>query len=255
MKSNRDVELVSLFSKVRHHVTPPGLEHETKGLKDQISEDIHSLRTRIKHLSSIQHENKRVREIHQKALAKSLYDIATEFQNIQQEAREEKEKEMRRQYRIARPNASEDEIETALDQPYKIFQEIMISKTTEERRVLEAVQSRNKELLDIERSIHELGQLFEDMSILIDSQQVMIDRIDHHIVESMEDVEKGGKELTGAIQYAKRSRRKKMCLCICLLIVLVAIVLGVLFGTDWGRKLLGLDDGKPPKTKSTAGSG
>ena len=77
---------------------------------------------------------------------------------------------MEREIRIARPNATPEEIERAMDsRTGPVFaQEILSSRVQDQRRVLQEVQGRHEELRRIETSIDELVNLFQEMQLLID---------------------------------------------------------------------------------------
>lgn len=95
---------------------------------------------------------------------------AETYQKIQSKYRKEYRKRMEREIRIARPNATPEEIERAMDsRTGPVFaQEILSSRVQDQRRVLQEVQGRHEELRRIETSIDELVNLFQEMQLLID---------------------------------------------------------------------------------------
>ena len=97
-------------------------------------------------------------------------EAAQQYQQVQQQAKSAYRQQMTRQYAIARPGASREEIEAAVDGASgPIFQqEIMTSRVGEQRKALEAVRTRHDELLRIEQSITELFELFQEMQALLE---------------------------------------------------------------------------------------
>ena len=112
----------------------------------------------------------RVKKAKQSALAKNLMTAAETYQKIQSKYRKEYRKRMEREIRMAKPNASPEEIERAIDsRTGPIFaQEFLSSRIVEQRRVLQEVQGRHEELRRIEASIDELVNLFQEMQLMIE---------------------------------------------------------------------------------------
>jgi syntaxin 1B/2/3 len=115
----------------------------------------------------------RVRKAKQSALAKNVMKSAEQYQKIQSKYRKEYRKRMEREIRIARPDATPQDIERALDsRSGPIFaQEMLSSKVQDQRRVLKEVQGRHEELKRIETSIDELVNIFQEMQLLIEVSQ------------------------------------------------------------------------------------
>ncbi|KAI8822496.1 t-SNARE [Fimicolochytrium jonesii] len=210
-----------------------GLVQQVDGLTGTTTDLIQETRTRIKQLSAIPASSQADAQIQarqQKALANKLMTIARDFQNVQQEAKTAYKGQMARQYKIAKPNATQDQIDDALNgDGGPIFQqELLSSRIGAQRQALEAVQNRHEELAKIERSITELFTLFQDMQALLDAQQEQIVTIEQHVETTHTNVEGGGRELTKAVRSAKSARKLKRILACVLLIILIAVVLGLL---------------------------
>ena len=90
----------------------------------------------------------------------------------------------------------------------------------EARSALREVQSRHQDIQKIERTITELAQLFNEMSIMIEVQEAAIDNIEHKATETEQHVESGLQATEQAISKARAARRKKWyCIGIILLII------------------------------------
>ena len=146
------------------------LQKETNGM-------LSDARQRLQHLSN---ETKRVngaeakqRKAQQATVAKKLMKVAQYYQKVQESYKRKYRERMEREIRIARPDASREQIERAMDsREGPIFaQEMLSSRIGEQRRALEEVQGRHQELLRMEESIEQLAQLFQDMQLLIDVSQ------------------------------------------------------------------------------------
>ncbi|XJO72660.1 hypothetical protein BDV3_003752 [Batrachochytrium dendrobatidis] len=158
----------------------------------------------------------RSRQNQQSVLAQKLMDAAQRYQNIQVTYKQKYRQRMEREIRIARPDATRDQIEQALDSRNgPVFsQEMLSSRVGEQRRALQEVQGRHVELRKMEESIEELAQLFQDMQVLLTAQQTTIDTIDTHVENAVTYVQEGDKELTQAIRHREASRKKCSLVCV-----------------------------------------
>ena len=90
----------------------------------------------------------------------------------------------------------------------------------EARSALREVQSRHQDIQKIERTITELAQLFNEMSIMIEVQEQAIDNIEQKAQETELQMESGLQETERAVKSARAARRKKWyCLGLSLLII------------------------------------
>ena len=93
-----------------------------------------------------------------------------------------------------------------------------------ERKEKEA-NEREQAILEIAKSVHELAQLFQDLSILIVEQGSLIDRIDYNIEQTLEKLENTKPIIDDTNRY-HRSSRATLCIIILIrLIVLMGFVL------------------------------
>ena len=90
----------------------------------------------------------------------------------------------------------------------------------EARSALREVQSRHQDIQKIERTITELAQLFNEMSIMIEVQETAIDNIEQKAQETEQQMESGLQETDRAVKSARAARRKKWyCFGIIVLII------------------------------------
>lgn len=175
-----------------------------------------------------QHDQAKVRKLNQTALAKKLMNAAQRYQQIQQSYKTQCQDRITREIRIARPNATREEVQQVLDSNNgQVFAQVLLStEIAGERRALEEVQGRHQELVKLEESIDQLAQLFQDMQIIIDTQQETLDLIDTQVEKSYHYVESGSRELSQAIHYREASRKKAWIAFF--LIVFILIVLSII---------------------------
>eukprot|EP00842_Homolaphlyctis_polyrhiza_P005983 jgi/Hompol1/6386/HPOL_000770-RA len=202
-------------------------------IQNETNDAIEDARSRLKRIAA-QTKNMRGPEVkarqgQQSTLAKRLMEAAQVYQNIQVSYKNKYRTRMAREIRIARPDATNAEIEQALDsQSGPVFaQQMLSSRVREQQSALQAVQGRHAELRKMEESIEELAELFQDMQVLLEAQQEMIDTIETHVENADEYVRSGGTQLKKAIVSRERSRRfwQRVSIAIVILLAIVALIL------------------------------
>jgi len=91
----------------------------------------------------------------------------------------------------------------------------------EARSALREVQSRHQDIQKIERTITELAQLFNEMSIMIEVQESAIDNIETKAQETETQMESGLQATEQAVVKARSARRKKWY-CIGLIVLIIS---------------------------------
>ena len=89
----------------------------------------------------------------------------------------------------------------------------------------EAVQSRDKEIVGIAKSIEELGAIFKELAVLVIDQGTVLDRIDYNMEAVVEHTKEGIQQLEKAEDSQKNSRPLKCIVVLMFLIVFLLIIL------------------------------
>ncbi|KAI1279453.1 t-SNARE [Xylaria sp. FL0933] len=180
-----------------------------------------------------------------------LKEAIQAYQQVESSFRKKTEEQMARQYRIVRPDATEEEVRAAVtDQTGgQVFQQALMqsNRRGQAQAVLNAVQDRHAQLQKIERQIMELAQLFQDMDTLVIQQEPAVMNIEQKVEEVDDNLTRGNAEVSTAIKTARATRKKKwICFGIVVGIILViAIILIVYFlikNPPGGNKKRSLDD-------------
>lgn len=196
------------------------------------------LKNRIKNVQTQAAQSKDQHKMDQaESCRKRFLEIIQEYRVVESNNREQTKVQAERQYRIIKPDASDDEVRAAVEDgnSQQYFQQALVqsNRRGEARTVLNEVQVRHRELLKLEKTMAELTQLFHDMEEMIIEQDQPIQQIDEQIHTAQHDIEQGVGHTNKAVTSAKKARKKKIwCLVICLIIIaILAIVLGSVFGT------------------------
>jgi len=193
---------------------------EIQSIIDITNNLIQEVKTKLKHMEEDNKDfirkNKnsaetRIRQSMQQTLSKKFVDLMTEYQSVQQEYRVKYKERVERQYKIAKPDATPEEISQAMDSGTNdVFaQQILNASHAAAKNALLDIQERHKEILKIEKSINELHQLFVDMAVLVENQGELIDQIEYNVLQSVNFTEKGVQELQTARKYQKKKLERK----------------------------------------------
>jgi len=89
----------------------------------------------------------------------------------------------------------------------------------------EELRARKEEIIQIERDVVEVAEMFKDLHVLVGEQQEHIDNIESNVESAREHTKQGHEELVQAEQYQKKARRKQCCILFIILAVVGIIVL------------------------------
>ncbi|KAJ2020744.1 hypothetical protein GGI14_000641 [Coemansia sp. S680] len=188
---------------------------------------------RSKHDPSVTKSQMTARGGRQQALAKKFADQLQRYRLMEYEYSQRNRERLERQYRIARPNATEEEVRDAIvnDQAGKVFSQAVMNSNRlgDARRVLRDVEERQADIKKIEKTISELAQMFIDVSEMVNQQQEIIDSIETAVEETHVNVVQARKEVKGAIVHRKKSRKTMWCIIIFLIIVVIVVGLVLYF--------------------------
>ena len=168
------------------------------------------------------------------ALTRKFVELMGEYQEMQTRYKGKCKERVERQYRIVKPDVSQEELDAACDAdgpaPEIFTQQILHGPGhAPARNALADIQERHKEMLKLEASIQELHQLFLDMSVLVESQGELLDQIEYTVAQSVNYTGKAVEELRSATRYQKKAR-KKMCCIVIVIVIIGVIILGSVFG-------------------------
>ncbi|XP_066904027.1 syntaxin-1A [Halyomorpha halys] len=124
---------------------------------------------------------------------------------------------------------TDEQLCTILDaEDTAVFVDNYTKETLEARQSLEDARDRHKDILQIEKTIATIREMFFDIAMQVTQQGELIERIEYHIGDGYVLTQKGHKKLNKAEILMRKARKKKCWLIICLLIVITIIVLYIL---------------------------
>lgn len=142
-----------------------------------------------------------------------LKSAIQQYQGVEADFQREMQSQIARQFRIVRPNATEDEVNRAVDgaEGGQVFTQALMQSNRQGQAsaALNNVRDRHAQILKVERQMAELAQLFQDMNTLVIQQEVAVAQIEQQAEEVVENLDKGNTEIETAVTTARATRRKK----------------------------------------------
>ncbi|KAN0043242.1 hypothetical protein ACTA71_010882 [Dictyostelium dimigraforme] len=174
----------------------------------------------------------RIRNNMLNTLTQKFIEMMREYQDIQNNYRNKYKEKIERQYKIVKPEATQQEINEAIQSgdSKKIFEESILYTHlhTQALNALDYIQDRHNDIIKLEQSIKELHQLFLDMAVLVHNQGELLNVIEGNIGSAVLDTREGVENLQEANKLQKKSRKKMYILLIIVSIVLVIILVPIL---------------------------
>ncbi|KFA54981.1 hypothetical protein S40293_02320 [Stachybotrys chartarum IBT 40293] len=163
-----------------------------------------------------------------------LKQAITQYQQVESQFRKRTQDQMARQYRIVRPDATEQEVREAVEDTTggQVFSQALMQSDRQgrARAALSAVQDRHTALVKIERQMEELAQLFQDMDTLVVQQEAAITQIEQKGEEVVDNLDKGNEEIGVAVNTARKTRKKKwICLGISVAIIAIIVIIVAIY--------------------------
>ncbi len=231
-------DIETLHQKLLNEVSEEQEEYVRKQLDSKIAQTSsmsNSLKMRIKKAQAAGlHDESKNKQA--EACKNRFMNLIQNYRKVEADHRERSKQRAARQYKIIRPEASEDEVRDAIEDTsgQQIFSQALLNtnRRGEARSALNEVQNRHRELVKLEKTMGELAQLFSDMEELVTEQDVAIQQIDEQVERAQIDIEQGVGNTDKAVVSAKKSRKWK-CWCfwiaiLIIIIIVIAVVVSVL---------------------------
>lgn len=87
------------------------------------------------------------------------------------------------------------------------------------------IQAREKETLQIVKSIQDLNEIFKDLATMIIDQGTVLDRIDYNIEQTSTRVDSGLKQLQKAAKHQKKNRKMMIIMVLFAIVTILIIIL------------------------------
>lgn len=151
------------------------------------------------------------------SLDRRIRKAINSFQQAESTFRKEVQEQQRRQYLIVNPEASEAEIREATQDggDTQIFQQALLNsdRRGQAQSTMRNVQQRHDAIQQIERTMLELQQLFQDLDAAIVQQEPLVQNIEQKAEITNTHLAAGNEHVGTAVKSARAARKKKwICL-------------------------------------------
>lgn len=103
-----------------------------------------------------------------------------------------------------------DEVTEAVGSMTLTSQQIFaLGQTRDPLATLEHMKNRRKEVMDIEKGIVALNQMFVDLSNMVEAQQDLLDNLEEFVGNACDYTEVAEESMQEAVESQKNARRKK----------------------------------------------
>lgn len=204
---------------------------------NKIRNQLDSLRNSIKNLSTNPNSASeyRIQQNHLHLLDDDFASAITRFTRIQGEVKNKFRDQVVRQSRIAGNELDPKHVEEMLDKDpdyfkRNIFQISSDSATRQAASLYTEIYNRHQDIVEIDRALNELLEVFVQFSIIVKDQGRQIDNIEQNISQAKEYVAQARVELETAAVHQKKSRK---CLywiigiAVCILVVIIVVIVFV----------------------------
>ncbi|KFY69669.1 hypothetical protein V496_00027 [Pseudogymnoascus sp. VKM F-4515 (FW-2607)] len=162
-------------------------------------------------------------------VGRKLKGSINQYQIVESDFRKKLQSQMKRQYKIVRPDASDAEAGLAVKNisGQRVFNLALLqsNRRDESHQALSNVKNRHDAIQEIESQMIELAQLFQDMEALVVQQESSVTMIEQKGEEVQENLDRGTEHIGVAIKSARsRNRKKWYCLVAIIIVVVVAVV-------------------------------
>ncbi|KAJ3175909.1 Plasma membrane t-SNARE, secretory vesicle fusion [Irineochytrium annulatum] len=155
-------------------------------------------------------------------------DPAQSFFGLQQQVQAARKARLAREYRIVRPEASEEEVRRVVESGgggVSVFD--TTAAVGAQRAQLDQAEERRRELVRIGKGMEELLALTQELENMINQQQVWVDDIEVKVQQTGVYVIEANTQLDIANKSAEGARSKKQYVCIIVAVVLVVLAAAI----------------------------
>lgn len=220
-------------------LSAPSQDESTKGKLEDLNAEIkhksNKVRTLLKKIQKNNEEEDdskrlgadlRIRQTQHSTLTKLFVQVMTDYNKTQTDYREKCKATIQRQLEITGRSTTNEELEEMLEQGnISVFTQDIIMDTQQAKQTLADIKARHEDIMNLEKSIRELHDMFMDMAMLIESQGEMVDRIEYHVDHAKDHVLIATQDTKKAKEYQSKARKKKIIIIICISVLLLILII------------------------------
>lgn len=197
---------------------------EIKDMFVQIKEDNQGFAAKPENANSARAQvRQNLYEVH----IRRFQDVMLKFGDAREQYRNTLHSRIVRHIKNVDVNVSDEQVEELIEsgKAHTIISEALASDNL--RSVVDELRARNKALLQLQRNVESLYQMFKDLHTLIEMQGESINVIENRINVALDYTRKGKEELEKAQEYQKKARKCQCWIILVLLVILCIIAIPI----------------------------
>lgn len=158
----------------------------------------------------------RMRLLMHEYLCEKFKKVMNEFYGEQRGEQDARKGQLTRQYKLVKPQATEEELEALHDTKLKsnqVFQ-VALSSADIKEEILR-LRSRRDSMLEIERTVIELSGLFREFSVMVREQGETLDDINYYAGNTVDNLDYANIEMAEGVSLQRRHQGLCWCCCYC----------------------------------------
>jgi len=199
-----------------------------KAAKNKLA-SIEKKTTELKSKNIFSPSDMRVRENLYNTLTRKFIHEMKEYQNAQQKYKADIKKKAKRQIRIIKPDATEDEVENIMNSEGDrdtLYREAILSSGVNDsiKTAYQTIADKYQDVRTLEQSLAELNKMFFDFALLTEEQGELLDQIEFNVKIAEDHIDGGNDNIKKALDD-QIAIRKKQCIILLIAAVITLIVL------------------------------
>ncbi|CAJ1074472.1 syntaxin-11-like [Xyrichtys novacula] len=170
---------------------------------------MNDLRVRLEEQHGTSHPTVRIARTQYQCLSNALQEVMFSYNDTEMNHREACKRQIQRQMEVVGREVSEGELEEMMESGELNVFSIQVEGKTARSAFLQ-IESRHKELQELEKRIEVIQELFLDVAMLVEQQGADIENIQKNVQNTGVIVEEAVSRLDRAIQSDKNNPFKKM---------------------------------------------
>ncbi|XP_068577783.1 syntaxin-11a [Cebidichthys violaceus] len=150
------------------------------------------------------------------SLTSAFHDAISDYNEAEMVQRENCKTRIQRQAEIMGKEVSREQIDEMIETgKWNVFSDNLLLEGRTARSALSEMETRHKELLELEGRIRDIHELFSQMAQLVEEQGCMLDNIEANVGATQDYVVKATIQIKKAVIYKKNNPCKKLFCCCC----------------------------------------
>ncbi|XP_029983004.1 syntaxin-11-like [Sphaeramia orbicularis] len=151
----------------------------------------------------------RIARTQYQCLSNALHEVMFSYSDTEMSHREACKRQIQRHFEVVGRDVGEEELEDMIESgQWNVFG-VQVEGRTAQSALLQ-IESRHKELLELERRIQAIQELFLDVALLTEEQGVAVENIQKNVQTTQASVQEGITQLERAAETDKNNPFKKL---------------------------------------------